>query len=71
MPVSNGVEYITDETITYVMSADSSYEVSEILSITNQSLLIDFTFLAVSNNNFPKITFVFNYFDVYEANWTL
>ena len=69
MPVSNGVEYALGEGYVSVISSDSEFEVSDILSVANRSVLVDFSLKAISTNNFPKVAFLENLFSVYEANW--
>lgn len=69
MPVTNGVEYALGEGYVSVISSDSEFEVSDILSITNTSFLVDFSLKGISTNDFPKVASVENIFSVYEANW--
>tara|TARA_R100001530_G_scaffold135559_2_gene113067 strand:+ start:1112 stop:1318 length:207 start_codon:yes stop_codon:yes gene_type:complete len=68
MPTLNGVEYAMNENSVSVLTADESYQVSDIS--LNYNFVIDWTLKGLGGENFTRVLFIKDYLALFEANET-
>ena len=70
MPTLDGVEYVIDQESVSVLSADESYQVSDIASESGRTIVVDWTLIGLGGGNFNKVGFIEDHISVFKANQT-